>query len=173
MDREKILKTIKISLTGILIIAIIILIVFQTRKIAVGPEIRLDYPKDGETLFTRSILISGNIENAVETKINNRPFYIEENGDFKEIYILSDGLNRIKIYGKDRLGKEISTVLTVIYSGISTDFKTKNAGSTTSNNISVTTLNIASTSTSSKALKDVATSSKNASTTSQIRDKKL
>ncbi len=116
MDRERVLKTIKFSFITLTAVVIIFLVIFQTRKLVTGPKIEIISPKNGQIFSSSTIVIEGKIINATETKLNDRPIFIDRDGNFKEIIILSPGINYEKIYGKDRFGKEKETILDLIYS---------------------------------------------------------
>jgi hypothetical protein len=115
MDRDKILRIIKFSVISLSVLVIVILAIFQTRKLITGPKIIIDFPVDGQIFSSSTVQIRGKILDAVETTLNDRPIFIDREGNFSEIVLLSEGINYENIYGKDRFGKERKVRLTLIY----------------------------------------------------------
>ncbi len=79
---------------------------FQSRKILEGPEITISEPKNGATLLDPLVAIKGQARNINSISLDDRPIFIDEQGNFEEKLLLYPGYNIIKFEAKDKFGKE-------------------------------------------------------------------
>jgi len=102
------------------IICLIMLIIgsyslFEARKIMTGPDIAISSPSNGAILYDSLVDVVGVAKNIKEISVNDRPIFIDENGNFNEKLLLYPGYNIIKLKAKDKFGneteKEIQNIL--------------------------------------------------------------
>ncbi|MFC1802120.1 hypothetical protein ACFLY7_01640 [Patescibacteria group bacterium] len=103
---------------GLIILAIVLVVgysYYQMRNLLNGPVLIVTSPQNGETFSESLIEITGETKNISEISLNDRPIFIDENGNFKEKMLLSYGYNVIKIEAGDRFDRKIKKILEVIY----------------------------------------------------------
>ena len=108
------LKLYSIIFFSILIIGYFI---FNFRIFIAGPEIIITSPQNGEVTDKELIEITGTAENVNFISINERSIFLDENGNFKEVLLLSSGYNIIVIKARDKFERIISKNLEIIYKG--------------------------------------------------------
>jgi len=108
------LKLYSIIFFSILIVGYFI---FNFRIFIAGPEILITSPQNGEVTDKELIEISGKAENVNFISINDRSIFLDENGNFKEVLLLSSGYNIIVIKARDKFERIISKNLEIIYKG--------------------------------------------------------
>lgn len=93
----------------ILLVAFFLLLIsyslFQARFIILGPYINIQSPQDGASLDTDLINVVGRAENISFISLNDRPIFIDKNGDWNEKLIAPQGLSIITVRAKDRFGR--------------------------------------------------------------------
>lgn len=94
----------KISLLSFLGLVIIGYTAFQANKIIRGPIINIDFPKNGSTINSTLVEISGTAKNIAYINLNDRKIYTDIDGHFKEELLLSPGYNIIKLDARDKFG---------------------------------------------------------------------
>ena len=87
---------------------------FSARHIIKGPTITVETPKNGELTKTSFVEIKGKSQNLNYITLNDRQIYIDDEGNFKEKLILYEGENTLKLYGKDKFGRETLQYLQVV-----------------------------------------------------------
>lgn len=111
-DAKDWLKIIAISAFLLVIIAYS---AFQARKLLEGPEITLTSPLASGTTSDQLLNITGVAKNIKEISMNNRPIFIDEQGNFKERMVLMSGYNIIRIEAKDKFNKETTKTIELTY----------------------------------------------------------
>ncbi len=101
---------------GIGLIAFIILAVggygyFKMRNLLEGPVIAVSTPQNGTTVGTSTEIIRGTAKNVSSLSLNDRPIFIDEQGNFSETVALSPGYNILSLKGQDKFGKKTELVL--------------------------------------------------------------
>lgn len=94
--------------------------VFNSRFLIKGPELSIEGLEDSSDIIhaqTRDFNLQGNATHSAYISLNNRPILIDENGNFNEKLLLSNGVSVIDIYAKDKFGKEVRKKIDVVYSG--------------------------------------------------------
>ena len=108
----------KIALKASLSIFIAVIIIgyslFSARHIIKGPTIVIETPENGELTKNNFVEIKGKSENINYITLNDRQIYIDDEGNFKEKLILYEGENTLKLYGKDKFGREVTKYLQVV-----------------------------------------------------------
>ena len=63
---------------------------------------------------TGLVSIKGNAEKAIKITINDREIFVDKKGNFSEVLSPLDGYSIIKIYAKDKFGKEAHKTFNLI-----------------------------------------------------------
>lgn len=103
---------------GIVILLFLIILAYaylQARKILEGPEIHISSPKNGSTVYTSLLSINGQTKNINFISLDDRPIFIDEQGNFNEKLLLYPGYNIMKFEAKDKFGKDKLVLLQVNY----------------------------------------------------------
>lgn len=88
---------------------------FQARNIILGPQISLTSPKNGATLTNSLVTVSGKASNVSFLSLNDRPIFIDQQGDFNEQLLLSPGYNTWTLVAQDKFGRTISKNFSLIF----------------------------------------------------------
>ena len=115
--RENIRNYIKILPIIIGLSAVISYTVYETKDIIIGPVVEINYPQNGETVLSEIINIVGKTTNTASLMLNGRPIKIDKEGNFKEKIMLNNGYNTAIIEATDRLGKEMTKKIEIMYFG--------------------------------------------------------
>jgi len=87
---------------------------FSSRHIIKGPTIVVESPQNGELIKDNFVEIKGKSENLNYITLNDRQIYIDDEGNFIEKLILYEGENTLKLYGKDKFGRETTKYIQVV-----------------------------------------------------------
>jgi hypothetical protein len=79
-----------------------------------GPELAISFPADGYSTTSPLITVTGKAERAHFISLNDRPIYIDEEGNWKETLLLKPGYTIIKAFVRDRFGREQSSLIYVL-----------------------------------------------------------
>ena len=88
---------------------------FQARFLILGPLVYIDRPANGELASENVIMVEGRAQNIAYISMNGRPIFIDSDGKWSEKYVVSNGVNIIKIEAKDRFGRRTEKEVTVVY----------------------------------------------------------
>ncbi len=72
-----------------------------------GPTLVVMFPKDSYSTTSPTVTILGNAMHISNLSLNDKTIFTDEKGNFKETLLLSPGTSIIKIYAKDRYGREV------------------------------------------------------------------
>lgn len=87
----------------------------ELRNVALGPNVEIIKPRNGE-IFSESVAtISGTTANIAFLTLNGRKIFADQDGNFREDIVLSPGYNVAVIVGKDKFGKSDTKKLELIY----------------------------------------------------------
>ncbi len=104
----------------IVIVLIVVIIVgygiFQVRNLAKGPVLIITSPTTGTTFNEQKIFVRGVIENASHATLNGRKIFIDEEGNFEEIVLLSEGYNLVEIEIEDKFERKKKETLELVFS---------------------------------------------------------
>lgn len=89
--------------------------IYQSRKLLEGPEITITEPQNGTITLDSLLTIKGVAENINSINLDDRPIFIDEQGNFEEKLLLYPGYNIIKFEARDKFGKEKTLNLEVVY----------------------------------------------------------
>ncbi|MEK7175976.1 MAG: hypothetical protein AAB695_01205 [Patescibacteria group bacterium] len=90
-------------------------IIFQARFLILGPQVWINYPKDGEVVASSVITMSGVARNAAWLTLNGRQIFTNENGLWSEKLIVLPGLSIMAVKARDRFGRESEERVRIIY----------------------------------------------------------
>jgi cytoskeletal protein RodZ len=107
-------KTIFISLAILIFVTILGYIFWQYQSFATSPELSISYPPDNITVNSSSITIEGKTDPHADLSINQQGISLENNGNFRTIINLQNGVNFINITAKNRINKETTIVRKIL-----------------------------------------------------------
>lgn len=119
MDRNQVKKTVKFTLIGIFVLVVITYTGFEVRRYATGPELVISKPVNGFISSESLIEIVGKAINVTEVEINDNKILMDEEGNFNQEVLLSDGYNVLKVSGIDRFGRKTQKILEIMYNKVS------------------------------------------------------
>ena len=108
------LSTLRVSLFILFGMIILGYSLFQANKLISGPVIDIYEPQNGLTYSQTLIEIDGRARNISYLNLNGRQIFTDKDGYFKEKFILSPGLNVIKLDAQDKFKKYTEKKLEVI-----------------------------------------------------------
>lgn len=88
---------------------------YEARNVIEGPVISLSTPANGTLSIREIVEISGNTKNISYISLNDKEINIDGSGHFSEEVVLSAGYNPVKVYAKDRFGRETTSIVQVMY----------------------------------------------------------
>jgi len=103
-------------LLGVLFIAVIFgYTYFQSTFLADGPQFTFIEPSSGTIVEDSLVEIKGVVSRVSDISLNGNPIFIDEEGNFSEIILLSHGQNIITLEAQDKFERKITEVLELIY----------------------------------------------------------
>lgn len=100
------------------IAAILVLVagysLFSARHIIEGPQIKIKNPTNGKAFTESLISIEGKAKNVAFITLNDRQIFVDEQGKLQEKLLLSPGYNIIKLYARDKFGREVTKQLELV-----------------------------------------------------------
>jgi hypothetical protein len=105
------------KIIGIIIIVIVIVgySFYQTKNMIYGPVLVISYPSSGMTMKDSLVEVRGFVKNASYITMNDNQIFVDEEGNFKEKILLSDGYNVIELSIKDKFEREKTEILELMY----------------------------------------------------------
>ena len=99
---------------------IIILIIgvysfYQARKLIAGPEINIKSPENGATVSQPLVDITGTASNIKDISLDDRPIFIDQQGNFDEKLLLPSGYTIITLKAHDRFKHYTEKTLELYY----------------------------------------------------------
>jgi len=107
-------KTYLIILIIFVFLSVSVYIAYQFHHFAAPPKLIINYPPDNITVETSSITIEGKTDAHADLSINQQHISVENNGNFRSVVNLQNGVNSIKITTKNRINKEKSVVRKIL-----------------------------------------------------------
>jgi hypothetical protein len=108
---------IKLIMALVIIALIVSYAVFNSRFLIDGPSIEIYDLVDGQIIEEDIVHVRGNVKNISFISLNGRQIFINEQGEFDEELLLTNRLNPIEIYAKDKFDKEVIEKLILIHRG--------------------------------------------------------
>lgn len=87
---------------------------FQARFIILGPQITLTSPQDGQVATSSLIYVRGVAHNVTFISLDDRPIFLDEQGNFEEKLLVSPGQSTIMIRARDRFGRETEKTTRIV-----------------------------------------------------------
>lgn len=115
MERHTIKNLIRYGSMALLALIIVSYSLYQARNLIAGPVITITSPSNGASFDHSRIEIEGIAKNVNVISVNDRPIFIDEQGHFKEIELLSPGDNIITLKAKDKFGRSTQRTLEIVY----------------------------------------------------------
>jgi hypothetical protein len=88
---------------------------FEARFLILGPHITITEPQDGARVSQSVILTKGVAHNIAYISLNDRPIFVDQQGNFEEKVIMFPGLNTMTMRAKDRFGRETDKTIRIVY----------------------------------------------------------
>lgn len=111
----------KIALHSIIVVIIVSIIIgysyLKVKDLISGPTITVAYPANGESLKQDYVNVTGKAERISQIYLNGRKIFTDEQGNFNEPLLLSEGYNIFEIKAEDQFGREIKKILQLVYNG--------------------------------------------------------
>lgn len=79
---------------------------FQARFLILGPGVKITYPADGATIDNEIISLRGTARNAAWLTLNDKQIFTDEQGNWNEELLVSEGLSIMTVKVRDRFGRE-------------------------------------------------------------------
>ena len=111
MSLKTLLKRILVALVIIIVLGYTL---YQTRNVIAGPQLTILSPANGSTHTDSFTIIKGATQNVSKVSINDRPIFIDTDGNFADAIALLSGYNIITVKAEGRFGKEITEVLELV-----------------------------------------------------------
>ncbi|MDP6659536.1 MAG: hypothetical protein QF679_00835 [Candidatus Pacebacteria bacterium] len=107
----------KLYVSGFLALVILIggYVLFQARNIIIGPVVKIENPISGAVVDNPLVSISGVARNVSYISLNDRPIFIDEEGNFKEKLLVSPGYSIMTIVARDRFDRTTKEVIELVY----------------------------------------------------------
>ena len=87
---------------------------YQAQNIINGPSFTLDPVSDISRATNPVIHIAGTAQHTSELFLDNRKIFMDEDGHFEEVVLLSDGYNIIELSAYDRFDRMSTRELSVV-----------------------------------------------------------
>ena len=108
----KLLNTVVVVL---LFLIIVIYAGYRTKDMITGPVLVVSFPSSGMTFDESLIEVRGEVKNASSITMNDRQIFVNEEGKFKEDFLLSEGYNEVEVEIKDKFDRVRREVLKLVY----------------------------------------------------------
>ncbi len=99
----------KIPTKNYLFLALFVLIglysLFQARFILLGPTVKVFYPENGASLDSSVVTVSGQAKNIAYISLNDRPIFVDKEGNWSEKLIAPEGMSTMTVRARDRFGR--------------------------------------------------------------------
>ncbi|EKD65596.1 MAG: helix-turn-helix protein [uncultured bacterium] len=104
LKKIRLADTVKIIIPLFLILLLYIL--FQYRFAIINPPLDVVFPSEGETVFSRTVEVSGKTDPNVTVYVNDETASLDSDGNFKKTINVFPGKTTIKVLVVNRFGKE-------------------------------------------------------------------
>lgn len=139
LTRTSYIRLLRIIVAAVVILIIVIYAIWRSLNYARGPAITVTSPTNGSSADSETVEIIGRVERANNLTMNGQSISVDQQGNFDQTVIIFPGTNKITFEASDQFGRSIQKELDLVGT---VEFKV--------NSVATTTLNSATTSTSSK-----------------------
>lgn len=105
----------RLSFAIIIILIIGVYSFYQARKLIAGPEINIKSPENGATVSQPLVEITGTASNIKDISLDDRPIFIDQQGNFDEKLLLPSGYTIITLKAHDRFKHYTEKTLELYY----------------------------------------------------------
>ena len=105
----------KIIITFLVVTVILTYSGLKFKNLISGPNIILYSPSNGSNLDNELINIKGRADRITQIYLNGRKIFTDQEGNFEEPLLLSNGYNIFELKAEDKFGREIVEKLQVVY----------------------------------------------------------
>ncbi len=98
---------------GLAILLVLSYALFEARRLLAGPDIRIDFPKDGSATSSPLVTIAGVAENISFLTINDAPSYTDEGGKFVYHFSPPPGYTVVTVAAVDRFGRSTTKSISI------------------------------------------------------------
>lgn len=88
---------------------------FKAKGFLAGPDIIIEYPKNGQSVPQSYSAIKGRAVNISNLRVNGRQTFTDEEGNFEENLLLAKGYNIIEVQANDKFGREVKKTIEVVF----------------------------------------------------------
>lgn len=88
---------------------------YESRNLLRGPILTISTPQSGAVSNSPVTSITGQVENSVSIKMNDRDITTDPTGRFQEKFVLSEGTNVVKVAAVDRFGRTAEKYVQILY----------------------------------------------------------
>ena len=106
------LRTALIALAALLIA---LYTAYQLRNLIRGPILDIASPQSGETMEDPLIELTGSAHNISYISINDRPMFVDPEGNFSDLLLLPYGYTILTVKAGDRFGRTVERSIEVMY----------------------------------------------------------
>lgn len=99
---------------GLLLVLLTLYTLFQARFLLLGPQLTILEPLDGSTHPSGVLQLKGTAKNVAFISLNDRPIFLDSNGNWNEKLIAYNGLTVYTVKARDRFGRESAKTLTLL-----------------------------------------------------------
>ena len=88
---------------------------YKAKGFLAGPDIAIEYPKNGQLVLQSYNAIKGRTVNISTLRVNNRQIFTDEEGNFEANLLLARGHNIIEVKASDKFNREVKKLIEVVY----------------------------------------------------------
>lgn len=88
---------------------------YQAKDFLAGPEIVIEYPKNGQSVHQSYNTIKGRAVNVSILRVNGRQIFTDKEGNFEVNLLLAMGYNIIEVKVSDKFNREVKKIIEVVY----------------------------------------------------------
>lgn len=99
------------------VIAICIIVayaIWRSLNYARGPMIVVFEPKNGSSIASSTVIVSGRAERVNRLSVNGQAISVDERGAFKERIVIFPGLNKLTLSADDQFGRSTKLTLDLV-----------------------------------------------------------
>lgn len=111
---------IKISIGVFIFLLILGYGFFQARNIISGPKITVLTPKNGDSLASSLVAITGIASNITRISLDDRQIFVDKKGNFSEKLLVPPGYTIIKLAAQDKFGRTTQKLVELNYTSSET-----------------------------------------------------
>jgi hypothetical protein len=115
MQRGSFKLLLKTSLVVIFIVTLVVYSYTKSKNLLSGPSITILSPQNGSATSSPAINLKGIARNINAIQLNDRPIFIDEEGNFNELVVLASGYNAFRFNAKDKFGREQVKTVEFVY----------------------------------------------------------